>query len=53
MFEPASHSRVWIERCLLLTLFWLQYYVARPTTTNSLIGTSAFILASLEIERLT
>ncbi|KAF2766337.1 Six-hairpin glycosidase [Teratosphaeria nubilosa] len=29
-----------------------QYYVTRPTVTNSLIGTSAFVLASLEIARL-
>ncbi|TKA80073.1 hypothetical protein B0A55_02475 [Friedmanniomyces simplex] len=28
-----------------------EYYVSRPTVLNSLIGTSAFILASLEIER--
>lgn len=29
-----------------------QYYVTRPTVLNSLIGTSAFILAALEAERL-
>ncbi|KAH9822801.1 Six-hairpin glycosidase [Teratosphaeria destructans] len=29
-----------------------QYYVTRPTVTNSLIGTSAFVLASLEVEHL-
>ncbi|KAK5123764.1 hypothetical protein LTR85_002400 [Meristemomyces frigidus] len=28
------------------------YYVSRPTANDSLIGTSAFILASLEVERL-
>jgi rhamnogalacturonyl hydrolase YesR len=30
----------------------LQYYFDRPTVNNSLIGTSAFILASLELEKL-
>ncbi|KAG9698248.1 Six-hairpin glycosidase, partial [Aureobasidium melanogenum] len=29
-----------------------EYYFTRPTTQNSLIGTSAFILASLEVEKL-
>jgi rhamnogalacturonyl hydrolase YesR len=29
-----------------------QYYFERPTVNNSLIGTSAFVLASLELERL-
>ncbi|KAK6004329.1 hypothetical protein QM012_008191 [Aureobasidium pullulans] len=29
-----------------------EYYFTRPTVQNSLIGTSAFILASLEVERL-
>lgn len=34
-------------------LTWLvQYYFDRPTTENSLIGTSAFVLASLELEEL-
>ncbi|KAG9858223.1 Six-hairpin glycosidase, partial [Aureobasidium melanogenum] len=29
-----------------------EYYLSRPTVDNSLIGTSAFILASLEVEKL-
>jgi hypothetical protein len=29
-----------------------QYYFERPTVNNSLIGTSAFVLASLELEKL-
>ncbi|SMR49088.1 unnamed protein product [Zymoseptoria tritici ST99CH_1E4] len=29
-----------------------QYYVTRPTVLNSLIGTSAFTIASLEVERI-
>lgn len=31
---------------------WTQYYASRPTVLNSLIGTSAFILAGLENDRI-
>jgi rhamnogalacturonyl hydrolase YesR len=35
----------------MLTFSPSQYYVTRPTVLNGLIGTSAFTLASLEVER--
>lgn len=34
-------------------LTWLQYYVSQPINYNSVLGSAAYILASLEIERLT
>lgn len=35
---------------LTLHVFYLQYYVTQPIVPNSVLGSAAFILASLEVE---